>query len=536
MSSTKILNGKIEKKGRSFSLIDEPWIPVLDANGQERSVGLRDLFERAEELVDLASGPLETIALYRLFVCIAQRALDGPADNEGWKKARGVFIRDSIAYLERWKSRFDLFGEFPFLQVRGLESDNRKETDKLDFGLTCGNSSTLFDQNAVEGGRVHEPSWLALKLLTFQAFSPGGLIGIAVYRGKKTGVNTSSEGAPCIESSMLITLLKGKNLAENIWLNIVPADRLGNMPLGKPVWEYDDFLDENKEEISCSWLGRLASLARFIELEEDGRQMILANGVSYSKLWGNASDAGKITREPMGTIVAKTGKKSPEWKYVRTDPERSPWRDLGAVLARKQQTKAGSLALENIAIHLNEVDPQNKKFVFKIFVGGLNADKAKIIDAASWNLEISSDIYGDRSLSLYESGVERADSAEKRLVTAIKTYCDSLKEESQKEGLRSKTSLVIRAKKHFWSSLEQQRSKLEDCASNDSLDKWLEIVTEEMKSTYEFVCPRNTARQMQAYAVGLRRLYCVSKKREPKVPAEDKSKPAKAKKKVNKRE
>lgn len=107
---------------RSFNLVDEPWIPVVDAAGATFKVGLRELFERSEELVDLAVGTLERISLYRLFICVAQRALDGPKDEDEWLEAEGKLVAASLEYLDDWRDRFDLWGERPFLQVKALEA------------------------------------------------------------------------------------------------------------------------------------------------------------------------------------------------------------------------------------------------------------------------------------------------------------------------------------------------------------------------------------------------------------------------------
>lgn len=167
-------SGKNDGTPRSFNLVDEPWIPVVDAAGATLKVGLRELFERSAELVDLAVGTLERITLYRLLICIAQRALDGPKDEEEWKEAEGKLVAASLAYLEQQRDRFDLWGDRPFLQVKALEAVGRTKTDKLDFGLASGNNNTLFDQAATENGRAHEPDWLARNLLVYLAFSPGG--------------------------------------------------------------------------------------------------------------------------------------------------------------------------------------------------------------------------------------------------------------------------------------------------------------------------------------------------------------------------
>lgn len=166
-------NGENVGTPRSFNLVDEPWIPVVDASGATQKTGLRELFERSEEIVDLAVETLEKISLYRLLICIAQRALDGPKNESEQREAEGKLVAASLAYLDSWRDRFNLWGDRPFLQIKALESTGRTKTDKLDFALASGNNKTLFDQAATEDGRAHEPDWLARKLLVYMEFSPG---------------------------------------------------------------------------------------------------------------------------------------------------------------------------------------------------------------------------------------------------------------------------------------------------------------------------------------------------------------------------
>ncbi|MBR2005878.1 MAG: type I-E CRISPR-associated protein Cse1/CasA [Thermoguttaceae bacterium] len=222
---------------RSFNLVDEPWIPVVDAAGEAFKVGLRELFERSEELVDLAVGTLERISLYRLLICVAQRALNGPKNEDEWLEADGKLVAASLAYLDDWRDRFDLWGELPFLQVKALESVRRTKTDKLDFGLASGNNNTLFDQAATEDGRAHEPDWLARNLLVYLAFSPGGRIGVATINGRETDGGGASANAPYVESCMLFALVKGANIRQTIAWNMIPFNKLIHFPcgVGKPV-------------------------------------------------------------------------------------------------------------------------------------------------------------------------------------------------------------------------------------------------------------------------------------------------------------
>lgn len=500
---------------RSFNLVDEPWIPVVDAAGAAFKVGLRELFERSEELVDLAVGTLERITLYRLLICIAQRALDGPKDEDDWLEAEGKLVAASLAYLDDWRDRFDLWGERPFLQVKELQANGRTKTDKLDFGLASGNNNTLFDQAATEAGRAHEPDWLARNLLVYLAFSPGGRIGVATINGRETDGGGSSSNAPCVENCMLFALVKGANIRQTIAWNMTAFNKLAYFPAGvdKPVWEFDEpFAEDAKKTLGNSWLGRLTPMARFVRLEEDGRNMILANGVKYSQLFEDA------VREPMATVL--TDKKK-EWRYARVDPERKPWRQLGAMLTRSVDGSGGPFALQNIAKFAASSSADE---YFSVWVGGLATDKAKVIDTASWNVEIPwcylSDEGVNDALKTYEVGVKASELAEKRLAGAVKTYCDSLSVEAQKEWDK-KTSLLVQAKNRFWTALERRVDELVEEASRYVLTQWMKTLKEVMQDAYEKTCARRTARQIQAFAEGSRilRLPEKSKKKKTEVKA-----------------
>src|SRR5262249_38945381 len=161
-------------------------------------VSLQNVFVQAHEIRDLAARPHERIALLRLLICVAQTALDGPADENGWLTCRDELPLRVSDYLTKWHKRFELFGDGPrFLQVdklsAGQAGDDDKGTavDKLDVALASGNNSTLFDNH---GGsdRTFEPGQLAVMLVTFQSFAPGGLVGIAKWNGKPTAATKAA--------------------------------------------------------------------------------------------------------------------------------------------------------------------------------------------------------------------------------------------------------------------------------------------------------------------------------------------------------
>lgn len=513
-------SGKSVGTPRSFNLVDEPWIPVVDATGEAFKVGLRELFERSAELVDLAVGTLERISLYRLLTCVAQRALDGPKNQDEWLEAEGKLVAASLAYLDDWRDRFDLWGERPFLQVKELQANGRTKTDKLDFGLASGNNNTLFDQAATEDGRAHEPDWLARNLLVYLAFSPGSLIGVGTINGEKTAAGNKGN-APCLDGCKLFTFVVGKNLRQTVAWNMVAFDQLKYIPkgAGKPFWEFDNSfaanaeVDKTAKEFANTWFGRLTPVARFVRLEEDGRNMILTNGVKYLKFkekdkkkeWNNLE-----MREPMTTVIVKNDK---IYEYVSVDPERKPWRQLGAMLVWGDDNAktSGPLNLRHLRALYNE---ERDAELFKIWTGGLKnhpLQTAKIVDTASWSVEIpwlylggSKDaVEFNDALLAYGKGVNFANGAETRLLAAVKKYCEILSASTQ-TNTKSKTSLVVQAKNRFWTALERRVAELiaEAAEEKSGLERWKETLRKEVVDAYEKTCACVTARQLRAFAEG----------------------------------
>jgi hypothetical protein len=97
---------------------------------------------------------------------------------------------------------------------------------------------------------------------------------------------------------------------------------------------------------------------------------------------------------------------------------------------------------------------------------------------------------------------------------AVKQYGSALKNESPP---------TEEAKKHYWQALDQQSGLLLDIIRNPELmaglsfgegsDPWTEAVRWSVRDAYEQVCPRQTPRQIQAYAAGLKVLTSKSKKK-----------------------
>jgi CRISPR system Cascade subunit CasA len=476
-----------------MSLTGDPWIPVIYETGGHKLVSLNALYADAEKIRDLCVTPPQRIALMRLLVCITQRALDGPEDEQEWRGCRDLIGSRSIEYLHDHAGHFDLYGDRPFLQVRALETINNAVIDKLDFGLSAGNNSILFDHAADPNGRPHSPGWCALMLLTYQAFSPGGTIGETKWSGVSTGSN--SEHATCVEGSMLHTIIRGKSLLDSIHLNLLTKRCVSECtPLiwGRPTWEIapTSASDEAMMQSRTSYLARLVPLSRGILLSQTDLTMTLVNGLRYPKL--------PEAREPSGTVLLLKGKKPEKYSYLAMDVGRHPWRELSSLLTLADKNRPGG------ALALQHLDPTRQETV-DVWTGGLAADKGKIIDVGEWTFCIPQSMLESSVLKRYQDGVELARRAEGALGNTVASYCDALNiEKKAKAGLRAEAAT------HFWSALDVSYAVLLQAANSPDAglaDSWYRIVRGAMHEAYLHACHHETPRQIQACAQGRQRLH-----------------------------
>lgn len=509
-----------------MNLTIDAWIPIVWNDGKPGMVSLNGAFERAHEIQDLALRPHERIALMRLLVCIAQAALDGPRDHDQWQGCRTRIAQSAVQYLKQWQQTFGLFGNGQrFLQVLDLkklgtgssgdDEDEGNSTSKLDLALATGNNSTLFD-NAGGAARDFTPAQLALMLVTFQCFSPGGRIGVALWGGQQTPGKGSSNHAPCLAGGMLHTLIRGDNLLSTLHKNLLNRRQVellfGDECWGRPVWELMPHSlgdAEAARNANRTYLGRLIPLARSVWLADDGRFLILANGLEYPSY-----DDG--WREPSATIVSRTMKEQPTRAVLAASIEKAAWRELHALTVKTVgQNPGGAAALKNIS------DDE----AFDLWVGGLVANKAKLVDTTDSVFHIPAAMLGETSQRVYENGVRHAEAVESRLRRATAVYHKELGDNVDRPEMRSRRLQIQRsAIAQFWTDVEQSVPQLlEVAAAPESLGLrgewrgtvWGQSVRRSARAAYERACPRQTTRQIRAYALGLTTLFAPAAQSEP---------------------
>lgn len=480
-------------KDLTMNLITGDWIPVIFNNGVTRLVGLKELFEKSGEITDLVLNPPQRISIMRLLICITQAALDGPENEEAWIDCKMEIIQRTLKYLEARENKFNLYGENPFLQIKGASSDSEATIDKLNGCIPSGNNPVLNDHGAVPEGRSRSDAWKAINLLTFLNFSTGGKIGQVNLNGEK--YSDSTYATPCIGSAH--TFIRGVNLLETIFFNLLTKEEVSKLPNGKwgvPVWDKFPKNTNDQESLdnaSMTYLGRLVPLSRFILIDSNNTICVIGPTSKNVKFEGIPA-----FREPSVTILLD---KKNESYTMKVSSDRHIWRDLGSLLfLSNANQKGGAVVLTKI----NKLCSQIHKSSIDIWVGGLELgdQTAKLHDLVEWNFSLPISLFGEVCLKKYQEGLSLANEGSNTLKSATKKYCNELKMESS-GSINSMAGVV------FWQKLNDNYETLINISNDDtkSLDgEWKDKIYFAMLEAYKHVCPCETPRQIQAFVNGRR--------------------------------
>jgi len=211
-----------------FNLVDEPWLPCIQADGRPVELGLYDALAQAHTLRELhGETPLSTAALHRLLLAVLHRVF-GPESRKAWSQLWRAGQWDETAlrdYFDHWRRRFDLFdAERPFYQAAD-ERVKSKSITSLMFRTASGNNPTLFDHHTDAEGVALAPAQAARALVVVQSFGLAGLSGIP----QKFTDSSCARG--------VVFLVQGENLFETLALNLV---RYTGDHDDCPAWEMDD--------------------------------------------------------------------------------------------------------------------------------------------------------------------------------------------------------------------------------------------------------------------------------------------------------
>ncbi len=524
-----------------MNLVTERWIPVVGVDGEADFASLMQVFTEGERFADLSVRPHERVALMRLLICIAQAALDGPANRKEWEEAPEKLAAVAKNYLEKWQESFDLFHpKKPFLQIADLEmipkvrkegkKKPQKETiedpgltplSKMDFSMATGDSSTLFDhQGMVNDERNYSRESIPVMLLAFLNFFPGGIMSASKWSdvvdegktrdGKPTKGKTQGKDAPCISSSMYHTFLRGESLKHTIHLNLLEKEvvlrHYNANTWGHPVWENPPESPNDQAAIdnaTRTYLGRLVPQSRWIKIDPKSRGIIWSAG---KFIFPGLKDG--FPGEPSATVIMKND----ERMLLGAKLDKAIWRELAALIVnRNDDHVGGALPLQNVIA--NEF--------FDVHVCALIRKPGQQVaeDCVESVFSISHFLMTQEGRERYKGEAKYADRLSSRLRDATETYrknVDGSLDQRLKADRKLGYNLYSRAARFFWTAMEKSRHLL--MAHIDAIGTteekveathkfWRTTLHKAARDAYITTCGQETPRQMRAFALGWKKLF-----------------------------
>ncbi|KOG31856.1 MULTISPECIES: type I-E CRISPR-associated protein Cse1/CasA [Streptomyces] len=332
----------------SFDLTDRPWIRVLQRDGQEDELSLREVFARAAGIRRIAGDlPTQEFALTRLLLALAHDALDGPKDIEHW--ARLWNDKDCFApvgdYLDFHRGSFDLLdAQAPFFQTAGLRTAKDEISSLNRIVADVPNGEPFFSARppGVERLSFAEAArWVVHAHAYDTSGIKSGVVGDERAKGGKVyplGVGWAGNlGGVFVE---------GGDLRETLLLNLIAADTPGLVSAtdDRPAWRREPTGPGGAQRTVTGPRDLYTWQSRRLRLHAD------TDGVHGVVLgYGDPLPARDMhPHEPMTAWrrsqaqEKKHGSKAPIYLPREHDPARSAWRGVASLVADRHQATKGA--------------------------------------------------------------------------------------------------------------------------------------------------------------------------------------------------
>ncbi len=474
-----------------FNLIEEPWIPVVESG----LASLTDIFSNPKYRA-LGGNPVEKIAITKLLLAIAQ-ATYTPADDDEWDQlSQEEFGKKVLAYLDKWRHKFWLYGDKPFLQVPAMDKATIKPCSELVPQFSTGNTTVLTQSNIA---RELSDAQKAILVVSIMSFALGGKnIDHNIVLSPGYQKTRSAKIAPSMGYlGYLHSFVTTKYLRETIWINLLSEKNISALPnikvIGIAPWEQMPAGEDDgiARALKKSYMGRLVPLSRFCLLAQDG-------GIHYSG--GITHLSHKDGYSDPSIAVNYGAKKGPTAIWV--DPEKRPWHWLTALLSFLKTTEYECKQLKYATIRAKEHLKE-----FGIWSGGLKVSSnsgEQYVSGSNDFVEsvchLHSDFFGEPWYEKLSSEVEALEKVSKGVYASTKKYFEKLNESNSNQ----KADL---AKRYFWElAMSKYQQLVELCGEIIQTEKSDKL--SEMKNTfvsyaiqaYNLCCPKETARQLDAWA------------------------------------
>lgn len=440
----------------SFNLIDEPWIPGVNIDGDNVTLGIRDLLMKAHQLRSIQhQNPLTEAALLRVLLAVVHRAVDGPRNTKQWKELYqgGKFDNRVADYLVKWHNRFDLFSsEAPFYQTPGLlvidGSGNAmpQSISSIILGVSNGHNKTLFDHTTDDMLVRTSPAEAALALITAQMFSLGGL-------NKKTtnlfGYQFRVENSVMTEGIFLV--LSGSSLFETLMLNLLiynDNEPIPNTLMDCPVWERTDMgravTDRKKAIPPKGYLDFLTCKCRHIALvpQVDGNRIFVEHiHFAQGELFADVMNPGFMSRK------SKKG----NWYHPQLDIDRLVWRDSAALFSLDESIAYRPKAFRQVQTMRSVVDLPSRYICCAYAIANKDANPL-VWRRETFNVPLS--LLSDKNIVAYlEKAISLTEKGEAILSMSVKIFMREYLPKNFKDvAEKAKATGTVRT---YWDNMER---------------------------------------------------------------------------------
>lgn len=506
-----------------FNLVDEPWIPVADVG----RVSLRQIFTQPEYR-SLGGNPVQKIALMKLLLAIAQAAAT-PEDDREWRAlgAEGLAQR-CLEYLKQWHGRFYLYGEKPFLQMPAIKKlvESRTErrlsaaktASKIAEVIAAGmpksmgagfypdipsDNNTMLSHTLFES--VMSDDERALFVVCVMNFAFGGKrveADMTSLGGVDMGNRYSAPAGPSLGgwTGQLHCFPVTGSILNDVWLNLLThtdIERMNRWPhgLGVPPWErmpateVDQVAVKHKE----TYQGCLVSLSRFVMLKEGG--IYYLDGLKYPSVKNGWFEPSLVLNNATNGVSVK---------YV--DPEKRPWRELQSLLSFVGSEKSGGFECFSLK---TGVERSRENFDhFGIWCAGLKVSANSgdqsvkqsddFVESMVW---LHSDMLGETWFAQLKAEMDALNELEKGLYGRVIGFYKEQSVDAKKSGAK----LAAQATHLFWQLCERDFQSLVDSCDPDEQSRLQRQRLRKrfagyIQQAYDQYCPKETARQLDAWA------------------------------------
>lgn len=495
-------NEKANKKEKSepehnfsFNLLDNPWLPVVNHKGEKEFLSVNEFLNKAHELerFDFPLPGLET-AVIRFFVALVH-IVGAPETLKDWENSllSGKFEKKFSKELnDKYYDKFDLFSKIdPFMQTKKIDEKFIKPMSKLIDEFPSGNNSVHFATTQLKSNITKnpigvDPATAAILILYGQMTPRSGLGGFL------SGVINAK--------TPYYILLKGRNLFENITLNVLHNESLtsiaDNETLGEPKegWMKDFNGNVLPKKIRIQdgllWNSRTIKLIPEVASNSDcsvsGRKTkIIIKRLFYSPQKAQVTARWDDPYNGLNQIKNEIKKVSPNGKDLPA------WKDYPAfIFSEKNEEKKSSTIRPKILERLLS-SKKIKKNSITLFVFGVSTKQDKVFQASEYSFPFNPEFVESEEIkNVIKSFVSDTSSFESFLKTGL--IKSLIKKSDELNGDRKKKAAVNVTNSFqsaYWheigSNFEESLARLsEEEDSNLVIIQWREMLAKHVWETF----------------------------------------------------